>query len=312
MKYQAHSSELAWQDWKRDFEVAGTTGLSLALEALIVDVSDVPDLGVSVQVHVQNVGWLDPVGSGQVAGTTGQGLAIEALKIELAGTAAANYDIYYRLHVQEFGWLLWAKNGEYTGSVGGSVRAEAVQIALVDKNTVDLNIDTTQQFMDLTPVAPPPTPQTPTVSQKDMVIASAESQVGYEENGDGTTVYGATYGVPTAEWCMAFVLYNLDQNGAGDLILHDLYVPNVVNWLIASDTQYFYSRSNHNPQRADIIFFDYNGNGTPDHVGYVTGNDGTMVHTVEGNSGSPARVRRKTYYLNDEDILGYGVLTYAS
>lgn len=310
MKYQAHSSTLGWLDWKRDFEVAGTTGLGLGLEAIIVDTNDIPDLGIQVHVHVATKGWLPPVGSGQVAGTTGEGLPIEAMKIELAGNAAANYDIYYRLHVADYGWLLWAKNGEFTGSTGGGVRAEAVQIALVEKDTVNLTIDTTQQFMDLTPVAPPA--PAPTVSQRESVIASAESYVGYGEGADDTTIFGANYGVPTAEWCMAFVLFNLDLCGAGGLILHDLYVPNVVNWLIASDTQYFYSRRNHNPERGDIIFFDYNGNGTPDHVGFVTGNDGTLVHTCEGNSGSPAMVRRKTYYLDDEDILGYGVLTYAS
>ena len=43
---------------------------------------------------------------------------MEALKIQLTGSAAANYDIYYRTHVQNLGWLDWAKNGAASGSAG--------------------------------------------------------------------------------------------------------------------------------------------------------------------------------------------------
>ena len=35
----------------------------------------------------------------------------------------------------------------------------------------------------------------------------------------------------------------------------------------------------------DAIFFDWDLDGTADHVGIVIGTDGSRVYTVEGNSG---------------------------
>ena len=45
----------------------------------------------------------------------------------------------------------------------------------------------------------------------------------------------------------------------------------------------------------DRIYFDWNGNGVPDHIGEVDHRISTSaIATVEGNTGSPARVRTKT------------------
>ena len=59
----------------------------------------------------------------------------EAIKIELTGTEAQNYDIYYRAHCQTYGWLDWAKNGEAAGSQGYAKRLEAIQIVVVPKGS---------------------------------------------------------------------------------------------------------------------------------------------------------------------------------
>lgn len=56
-----------------------------------------------------------------------------------------------------------------------------------------------------------------------------------------------------------------------------------------------------NAQFGDIIFFDWNKNGVPDHIGMVEYVEGTTVHTLEGNTGSPARVRRR---VRESYILG--------
>ena len=55
---------------------------------------------------------MDYVENGATSGTTGEAKRVEAIKIELTGTEAQNYDIYYRAHCQTYGWLDWAKNGE--------------------------------------------------------------------------------------------------------------------------------------------------------------------------------------------------------
>ncbi len=41
----------------------------------------------------------------------------------------------------------------------------------------------------------------------------------------------------------------------------------------------------------DAIFFDWDGDGSADHVGLVIGTDGERVYTVEGNSGDACKIR---------------------
>ena len=43
------------------------------------------------------------------------------------------------------------------------------------------------------------------------------------------------------------------------------------------------------PYAGDIIFFDWGGDGVPDHVGIVEKTEGGTVYTVEGNSGDACR-----------------------
>ena len=66
------------------------------------------------------------------------------------------------------------------------------------------------------------------------------------------------------------------------------------------------------PIPGDYVFFDWDG-GTdpdggkdPDHVGAVLCVEGNFLYTIEGNSGGRVAVHR--YDLNDQRIVGYGVL----
>ena len=60
--------------------------------------------GIQYQTHIQSIGWQNPVSDDVLSGTTGQGLRLEAIRVNLTGTLAQNYDIYYRVHVQSKGW----------------------------------------------------------------------------------------------------------------------------------------------------------------------------------------------------------------
>lgn len=132
VKYQAHVSNIGWQNAVYDGEISGTTGRSLSMEALNITLID-PDIagGIRYKAHVQNIGWQDWTSNGLNTGTTGRSLRMEALQVELTGEISKNYDVYYRLHVANFGWLGWAKNGEIAGSTGWSNAVEALEIKLV-------------------------------------------------------------------------------------------------------------------------------------------------------------------------------------
>ena len=62
------------------------------------------------------------------------------------------------------------------------------------------------------------------------------------------------------------------------------------------------------PTTGSIIFFDWDGDGTSDHVGIVHRCDGSTVYTVEGNSGDA--VKQNTDAINSSSIMGYGLVAY--
>lgn len=64
--------------------------------------------------------------------------------------------------------------------------------------------------------------------------------------------------------------------------------------------QYAKSRCDH--------LFDWDHDGTCDHVGIVERCDGTTVYTVEGNSGDA--VRERSYAIRSDSIMGYGMVVY--
>lgn len=64
------------------------------------------------------------------------------------------------------------------------------------------------------------------------------------------------------------------------------------------------------PIPGDYVFFDWDGDIDPDHVGAVLCVDGTKLYTIEGNSGG--RVAVNCYPLSDKRIVGYGVLNWTT
>ena len=62
------------------------------------------------------------------------------------------------------------------------------------------------------------------------------------------------------------------------------------------------------PIPGDYVFFDWDGDRDPDHVGAVLCVDGNQLYTIEGNSGGKVAVQR--YSLGDSRIVGYGVLNW--
>lgn len=62
------------------------------------------------------------------------------------------------------------------------------------------------------------------------------------------------------------------------------------------------------PIPGDYVFFDWDGDRDPDHVGAVLCVEGNYLYTIEGNSGGRVAVNR--YSLSDSRIVGYGVLNW--
>ena len=66
--------------------------------------------------------------------------------------------------------------------------------------------------------------------------------------------------------------------------------------------------ANNMPIPGDYVFFDWDRDSDPDHVGAVLCVEGDFLYTIEGNSGG--RVALNCYPKNDPRIVGYGVLNW--
>ena len=135
ISYSTHVQNIGWQAKKFNGDMAGTTGRSLRLEGIKINLENSGYAGdVEYSTHIQNIGWQNYVKNGELSGTTGRSLRLEAIKIKLTGEIAEHFDVYYRVHVQNFGWLDWAKNGQCSGSAGYSYRLEGIEIQLIEKS----------------------------------------------------------------------------------------------------------------------------------------------------------------------------------
>lgn len=120
--------------------------------------------------------------------------------------------------------------------------------------------------------------------------------------GEGSHRFTAAYGVPDdTAFCCIFVWYIFRECNASKLFYGGqkvAYCPSAYMWARANTTKV----SIKNAQAGDLIFFDWNHNGSPDHIGFVEKSLGTgSVQTIEGNTNG-GKVARRIRYASD--ILG--------
>ena len=133
-------------------------------------------------------------------------------------------------------------------------------------------------------------------STKNYIVEEDERVMGYSR-------YGAWYGIPYGDWCAMYASFCLSYAGVEGMPL-EASCPNWIQDLTRMNL--YHSEETYVPVPADLIFFDWNANGEPDHVGLVVELDGEKVKTIEGNSGDS--VAYQTYNLTDSRIMGYGVI----
>lgn len=137
VSYSTQIQNIGWQQAVKNGAISGTTGQSLRLEAIKINLDGFADSGsIQYKSHIQNKGW-EPAfkSAGEISGSVGEGLRLEAIEIQLTGAMAENYDVYYQVHAKNFGWLAWAKNGAPAGTEGQSLRLEAIRIEVLPKGS---------------------------------------------------------------------------------------------------------------------------------------------------------------------------------
>ena len=146
------------------------------------------------------------------------------------------------------------------------------------------------------------------------LVAVAQTQVGYAEstqdfiideagNVEGYTRYGKWYGAPYGEWCGMFISFCLNYAN-----IPETAFPRAAQcgeWVDELNRMGLYeeSSSGYVPTEGDLVFFNWEGDGSADHVGIVESVSGGAVDAIMGNAGK--LVQRKNYALGDVCITGY-------
>ncbi len=180
---------------------------------------------------------------------------------------------------------------------------------------------------------------------KEDTLAIAKSQLGYKESSlnyivtedgehKGYNRYGQMFGNAYGDWCAMFLQFCMHYADVDERVMEGN--PSVPLWVEeAKENKNFFElgdkiiveeevevkdgeetkkeikevEKEFEPQPSDIIFFEWEGDESPDHVGIVDEikkNDDdeiTIIVTIEGNSQN--EVRRNTYKIDDEHIFGF-------
>lgn len=108
-------------------------------------------------------------------------------------------------------------------------------------------------------------------------------------------------------WCACFVSWALCQDSVKLYVSapadHSRWYSHVGDFRKYFDESHWKTT---NPIPGDIIFFDWDGDGSLQHVGVVLYVTDDYVYTIEGNSANRVAVRK--YKLDDPRVIGYGVI----
>jgi hypothetical protein len=121
-----------------------------------------------------------------------------------------------------------------------------------------------------------------------LVLDKAVSQLNYEETGDNNTKYGQWYGLNNQPWCAIFVSWCYDQAG----LVGKVAAQNKKGFASCDAGLKWFAKNNKlvpvgQAQAGDIVFFQFDKDAQPDHVGIVVSNDGKKyLSTIEGNTSS--------------------------
>lgn len=121
------------------------------------------------------------------------------------------------------------------------------------------------------------------MSQRENILAIAKKETGYTEGSSNNNKYGAAFKANNQPWCAYFVSWCADKAQIPKTVIPvSGYVPAVVSFY--NKKGLFHKRGSYIPKPGDLTIFDFNRNGTGDHIGFVDKVLGNKVYTIEGNT----------------------------
>ena len=134
-----------------------------------------------------------------------------------------------------------------------------------------------------------------TLTDIEKLTAWFEAQIGTAETGANNVIYnthyyGGSVNGDNFPWCCAFIWDGFRQCGLSSLFCDGdktAYCPYVYNYARVHG-----QLVTGGYKAGDLLLYDWDGDGTADHIGFCTGASGGMVTVIEGNVGD--RVMRLT------------------
>lgn len=130
-------------------------------------------------------------------------------------------------------------------------------------------------------------------------------QIALAQEGNSGDIYWLWYGFNSrVEWCACFVSWCASQCGYIESGIFPKFASCAegVTWF---STRGQFRDGSYLPAAGDIIFFDWDNDGSVDHVGIVESVSEGNVNTIEGNSGD--QCKRRNYKIGEGTIYGYGI-----
>lgn len=131
------------------------------------------------------------------------------------------------------------------------------------------------------------------MSSAERLLALARQEIGTSERPAGsgnvkynTAYYGRAVGGRGYAWCAVFLWWLFQRAGLSRLYYdggRTAYVPALLAW---AERKGWTVKQ---PRPGDLICFDFNGNGTADHIGICEHWDGACVTTIDGNTGAASQ-----------------------
>ena len=142
-------------------------------------------------------------------------------------------------------------------------------------------------------------------TSSEQIVNVALSQVGNV----GGQPYWSWYGFNSrVEWCACFVSWCANECG----YIETGVIPKFAGVVLGIDwfkTRGQWANNSIEPSPGSIIFFDWQQDGLPDHVGIVEKCENGIIYTIEGNSLNDS-CKQRQYLVGTSVIYGYGLPNY--
>ena len=153
VNYSVYFRNQGWSNPAADNQALSASSESwvTSMKANLINIPSGAQIGVRYKVNLSGTGWLDWKANGGASAEK----PLEAIAMELTGSSAASYDLYYKVY-QNGSWTDWAVNGATAGTEGAGLRVDGIKASITAKDagapaeTASSTVDPSKPMIALT------------------------------------------------------------------------------------------------------------------------------------------------------------------